>query len=142
VSLGPIEVIVLAFPGNKFTGEIRPRILEVVERGIVTIVDALFITKTADGAVGYVELEEISEDPELESLQSELSAQLDLISAEDVDEFAADLDPGSSALVLVFEHTWMKPVRDAVRASGGVLLADIHVPADVVEAALADAQLD
>ena len=76
----------------------------------------------------------------MEAFASECRA-LDLLSSEDVDEFAAALEPGSSALALVFEHTWMLPVRDAVAASGGVLLADIHVPADVVDEVLAAVEL-
>jgi len=137
VTLGPIEILVLGFPGSKFTGEIRPRILELVERGIVTIVDAVFIQKDLDGVVTFTEMDELTDDPEMEALASELSEQLDLISADDVQDLAADLTPGSSALALVFEHTWMKPVRDAVVASGGFLLADIHVPGDVVDEVLA-----
>jgi uncharacterized membrane protein len=137
VTLGPIEILVLGFPGSKFTGEIRPRILELVERGIVTIVDAVFIQKDLDGVVTFTEMEELTDDPEMEALASELSEQLDLISADDVQDLASDLTPGSSALALVFEHTWMKPVRDAVVASGGFLLADIHVPGDVVDEVLA-----
>jgi len=137
MALGPIEVVVLGFPGSQFTGEIRPRIVELVESGTITMVDALFIQKDQDGTVTYLEMEELADHPDFESLESELSAHIDLISGEDADEFAADLEPGSSAVALVFEHTWMKPVRDAVVASGGVLLADIHVPADVVDEVLA-----
>ena len=65
-----------------------------------------------------------------------MSGQVDLISDEDAEAFAAQLEPGSSALAIAFEHTWMKPVRDAVVDSGGVLIADIHVPAEVVDEVL------
>ena len=70
-------------------------------------------------------------------MASQVSEVLDLLSDDDVDAFAADLEPGSSALAVVFEHTWMKPVRDAVVAAGGVLIADLHVPAAVVDEVLA-----
>jgi hypothetical protein len=136
VALGPIEVVVLGFPGSRFTGEIRPRILDLVERGIVSVVDALFVTKDADGEVTFLELQQLIDDPELTALADLVSQQLELLSAEDVTELVAALEPGSSALALVFEHTWMIPVREAVVASGGVLLADLHIPAQVVEEVL------
>jgi uncharacterized membrane protein len=145
VTLGPIEVVVFGFPGSRFTGDIRPRILDLVDRGIVNIIDALFMTKNAEGAVDFVELRELSDDPEASAISDVITSQLDLLSDEDIDELAEALTPGSSALAIVFEHTWMRPVRDAIAASGGVLIADIHVPADVVDevlAANAAAELD
>jgi uncharacterized membrane protein len=137
MSLGPIEVVVLGFPGNRFTGEIRPRIMDLVERDIVTVIDALFITKDDDGTVGFLELEQLVDDPEIAALSGLLSSRLDLLASEDAPELASELVPGSSALALVFEHRWMVPVREAIAGSGGVLLADLHIPPDVVERVLA-----
>jgi Family of unknown function (DUF6325) len=137
MALGPIEVIVLGFPGSRFTGEIRPRIEDLVERGIVRIVDALLIKKESDGSVTFTELQEQTSDADFEALAAIVTEELDLLSDEDVDAFAADLEPGSSALAIVFEHTWIKPVREAVVESGGVLIADLHVPASVVDEVLA-----
>jgi hypothetical protein len=137
MALGPIEVVVLGFPGSRFTGEIRPRILELVQRGIVSVIDALFITKDDDGAVTFLELQQLADDPEVAALGDLLSRQIDLLAAEDVTELVAELEPGSSALALVFEHTWMLPVREAVVESGGILLADLHIPPDVVDEVLA-----
>jgi hypothetical protein len=140
MTLGPIEVVVLGFPGNRFTGEIRPRIVDLVEREIVTVIDALFITKDEDGTVGFLELEQLVDDPEIGALSELLSSRLDLLASEDADELATELPPGSSALALVFEHRWMVPVRDAVIESGGLLLADLHVPPEVVQSVLAAAE--
>jgi len=137
MTLGPIEVVVLGFPGNRFTGEIRPRIADLVQRDIVTVIDALFITKDEDGTVGFLELQQLVDDPQIAALSELLSSRLDLLTSEDATELAFDLEPGSSALALVFEHRWMVPVREAIVESGGVLLADLHVPPDVVEHALA-----
>jgi uncharacterized membrane protein len=137
MTLGPIEVVVLGFPGNRFTGEIRPRIVDLVERDIVTVIDALLITKDEDGTVGFLELEQLAGDPELAAVGKLLTSRLDLLASEDATELAAELEPGSSALALVFEHRWMLPVREAIAASGGVLLADLHVPPEVVERVLA-----
>ncbi|MGZ4549793.1 MAG: DUF6325 family protein [Blastococcus sp.] len=136
MTLGPIELVVLGFPGSRFTGDIRPRIEELVDRKIVNVIDAVFIRKGADGAIELNELRELTDDPEASTLGSFLSGQLDLISDDDVESLAVDLQPGSSALAIAFEHTWMKPVRDAVTASGGVLLSDIHVPGPVVDEVL------
>jgi hypothetical protein len=137
MALGPIEVVVLGFPGSRFTGEIRPRIVDLVERGVITVVDALFITKDETGEVEFLELQQLADDPDIAALGDLLSSQLDLLAAEDALELVAELEPGSSALALVFEHTWMIPVREAIVGSGGVLLADIHVPPDVVDQVLA-----
>jgi uncharacterized membrane protein len=140
MSLGPIEVVVLGFPGNRFTGDIRPRIMDLVQRDIVTVVDALLITKDVDGTVDFQELEQLVDDPEIAALSGLLSSRLDLLASEDATELATELEPGSSALALVFEHRWMIPVRDAIVDSGGHLLADLHIPTGVVERALAAAE--
>jgi hypothetical protein len=140
MALGPIEVVVLGFPGSRFTGEIRPRIMDLVEREIVSVIDALFITKDEDGTVGYLELEQLVDEPEVLALDGLLTSRLDLLASEDATELAANLPPGSSALALVFEHRWMVPVREAIVESGGLLLADLHVPPEVVESVLAAAE--
>jgi hypothetical protein len=138
VTLGPVELVVLGFPGSRFSGEIRPRIEDLVERNIVNIVDALLITKSDQGEVTFFELEEApDDDPDLQALHRCFSDELDLISDEDAGVFAEELSPGSSALAIAFEHTWMRPVRDAVVNSGGVLIADVQIPAEVVDEVLA-----
>jgi Family of unknown function (DUF6325) len=137
VTLGPVELVVLGFPGSRFSGEIRPRIQDLVDRNIVNIVDALLVMKDERGDVTFFELEEMEEgDPDLRALHALVSEELDLISGEDAEVFAEELAPGSSALALAFEHTWMRPVRDAVINSGGVLIADVQIPAQVVDEVL------
>jgi hypothetical protein len=136
--LGPIEVLVIGFPGNQFNGRIVPEIQGLIDREIIAVVDGLLISKDADGDVTVIEFEESGIDQNLAAL-GELCADAvaDLISSEDVDEFAAALDPNSSAAVLVFEHTWAKPFRDAIVDSGGVLVNNIRIPGPVVEEVLA-----
>jgi hypothetical protein len=137
VTLGPVELVVLGFPGSRFNGEIQPRIQELVDRDIVNIVDALLVMKDDHGDVTFFELAEMEEgDPELQALHACVSQELDLISGEDAEVFAEELAPGSSALAIAFEHTWMRPVRDAVVNSGGVLIADVQVPGSVVDEVL------
>ena len=140
MSLGPIEVVVLGFPGNGITGEIRPRIVDLVQRDIIRVIDALFITKDEDGTDGFLELEQLVGDPEIIALNGLLSNRLDLLASEDATELTTELEPGCSALALVFEHRWMVPVREAIVESGGLLLADLYIPPDVVERVLAAAE--
>jgi uncharacterized membrane protein len=133
VTLGPVELVVLGFPGSRFSGEIQPQIRDLVDRNIVSIVDALLVMKDDQGDVTLFELEELEEaDAELRALHALVEQELDLISDEDAEVFAAELAPGSSALAIAFEHTWMRPVREAVVNSGGVLIADVQIPAQVV----------
>ena len=135
--LGPIEVLVVGFPGNRFTGGILPELEALVEAGTISIVDGLFITKDADGDVTFVELDQIDENVDAAALGRFIGSSLDLLSDDDAAEFAAALEPNSSAAALVFEHTWFKPLRDELIDSGGVLVANMRIPGLVVEEVLA-----
>lgn len=132
MTMAPVEVIVVAFPGSAFNGAILPELRRLVDTSTITIVDGLFVRKNEEGELAWQELAEI--DPGLSGLLDRVEG---LISAEDVTELAADLEPGSSPAVLAFEHTWMKPLRDALGGPGGVLIADVQVPGSVVEEILA-----
>jgi hypothetical protein len=135
--LGPIEVLVVGFPGNRFTGGILPELEALVQAGTISIVDGLFITKDADGDVTFVELDQIDENEDAAALGRFIGSSLDLLSDDDAAEFAAALEPNSSAAALVFEHTWFKPLRDELIDSGGVLVANMRIPGLVVEEVLA-----
>jgi hypothetical protein len=131
--LGPIEVLVVAFPGNQFNGEILPELERLVDADTISVVDGVLATKDADGDVTIVEFAELGENDDAARLTSLLTQLEALISDEDVDELVAQLEPNSSAAILVFEHTWAKPFRDAIVASGGVLAANFRVPGLVVD---------
>ena len=133
MALGPIEVLVVGFPGNQFNGEILPELERLVEAGTIAIVDGLLLGKDDDGDVVFLEFGEDGASAEAARLATLLDQVEELISDDDVDELAATLEPGSSAAILVFEHTWAKPFRDAVVASGGVLAANFRVPGLVVD---------
>ena len=135
--LGPIEVLVVGFPGNRFTGGILPELEALVEAGTISIVDGLFITKDDVGDVTFVELDQIDENEDAAALGRFIGSSLDLLSDDDAAEFAAALEPNSSAAALVFEHTWFKPLRDELLDSGGVLVANMRIPGLVVEEVLA-----
>ena len=134
--MGPVEVLVIGFPGSRFNGDIVPTLVDVVERGIISIVDAILVSRDEDGGLTVVELEEEGVGPEVAALAALVDEVHDLVSDEDVEALAADIEPGSSAAVLVFEHTWALPLRDAVAGSGGVVLSQLRVPGAVVDEVL------
>jgi hypothetical protein len=136
MTLGPIEVVVLGFPENNFTGTILPELAKVVEDGTVSIVDGVFIRIDADGAVDTYEFDEIGADSDVSALAALVSGPNGLISDEDVAEFTAALQPDTAAAILVFEHTWVKPLRDAIADAGGVMLERVSIPGAVVEEVL------
>jgi len=138
MTLGPLEIIVIGFPENRFNGRIVPEIQSLIDRGIINVVDGMLITKDADGDVAIVEFEQEDLDPALADFKAVLDeAAYELVSEEDVEEFAKALEPGSSAAVLAFENRWAKPFRDAVVDSGGELLLNLRIPHGVVEEVLA-----
>ncbi len=133
MSLGPIEMIIVGFPENRFTGEITPALNDLVESGLVRIVDLVFITKDDDGTVSALELNELDDD--VSEAYLTLVAELDsLIGEEDIEDFGEQLDPGSSIALLVVEHVWATDFAQAVVNSGGVLIDSIRIPRDVVDA--------
>ncbi len=136
MALGPIEVVVVGFPGNQFNGEILPELERLVGNDTISVIDGVLLSKDADGEVTFVEFDEDGANPDAARLAA-LVAQIDsLISDDDVAELAAGLEPDSSAAILVFEHTWAKPFRDAIVDSGGVLAANFRVPGLVVDEVL------
>ncbi len=137
MGLGPLEIVVIAFPSNAFSGEIMPVLSDLVETKTVTIIDGLFVTKEADGTVSFTEIEELSADHSANQLAALFQRLEGLMSSDDIDEIADGLELNSSAAVLVFEHTWMKPLRDAVAKSGGIMLESIRIPGHVADEVLA-----
>jgi len=138
MALGPIEVLVVGFPGNQFTGEIIPELEKLVEAGTISVIDGIFIRKDVDGSTTFVEFSELGDDEDANRLVGLLNQIDSLISDEDVQELTESLEPNSSAAMLVFEHTWAKPFRDAIVGSGGQLAADIRIPGAVVEDLMAE----
>jgi hypothetical protein len=138
MALGPIEVLVISFPGNQFSGGIIPELERLVATDTISIIDGLLVRKDADGEVTFVEFEELGGNADAERLAGVMDQLESLISDEDVQELAASLEPDSSEAILVFEHTWAKPLRDAIVASGGLLADNFRVPGMVVDELLAE----
>ncbi len=133
MALGPIELLVMGFPGNQFTGGILPEIERLVDNDIITLVDILLIYKDDNGDVEIVEVDQVDAGQDVAALSRFLDESNGLISEEDMEGFADALEPGSSAAALAFEHTWFKPLRDELIDSGGILLDNIRIPGLVVE---------
>jgi uncharacterized membrane protein len=136
--VGPAELLVIEFPESRFTGGIMPELTRLVESATITIIDGIFVRKDDNGDVQFVQLGHIDPSEEASVLNNVIDRAEGLVSDEDVEQLAAPLSPGSSAAILVFEHTWAKPFRDAVRESGGVLAADLRIPAAVVDDLIAE----
>jgi hypothetical protein len=139
--MGPVEYLVIGFPGNKFKGEIVPALAELVENATIRIIDLLFIKKAADGKVISFELDTLAEDEIADFDDLDYTVD-DLLNQEDILLAAELLAPNSSGALLVFENTWATRLRDAIVNAGGVLLDNARIPADIVQAALAYAGIE
>jgi Family of unknown function (DUF6325) len=135
--LGPVDWIVVEFPGSRFKGEIAPALEDLVERGIVRILDLLVMRKDEDGVLETLEISELDES-ELGTLRSYETELAMLLSEEDVHAVAAAVEPGSTAAVLVWENLWAAPFASAVRRAGGQLIADGRIPIQALLAVIAE----
>lgn len=133
MALGPVEVLVFSFPGNQFNGKIIPELERLTASGTITVIDGVFVSRDKAGDVTFVEFEQLDENHDVARLANVLDQVEALISDEDVLELADGLAPGDSQAILVFEHTWAKPFRDAIVASGGILTGEMRLPGPAVD---------
>ncbi len=132
---GPIDYLVVEFPGSRMNGEAFPILVDLADRGIIRILDLAFITKRPDGSVVGLELTDLDGDDQLDLTVFE-GASSGLLDSSDLDDAASVLEPGSSAGVLVYENVWAAPFATAVRRSGGQLVASGRIPVQAILAAL------
>jgi uncharacterized membrane protein len=132
MDLGPVEILVVSFPGNEFNGEIAPALAELVQTGLIRVIDLVFVAKDDDGNVVGIELSEL-DDAISTAFEPHVEEPSGLVSEEDIEDLGADLAPGSSAAILLFEHVWATRFRDAVVGSGGEVVAAIMVPKEVID---------
>jgi uncharacterized membrane protein len=133
--MGPVDVIIIGFPGNKFNGRIATAILELVEAGTIEILDLLFVMKDADGVVTALEFHELNEQlgTAVAGITVSAPGALDLDDAEEIRE---DLPLNSSALAVAFENTWAAKFVDAIRDADAVVIDQIRIPAAAAEIVL------
>jgi uncharacterized membrane protein len=134
--IGPVEILEIVFPGNQFTGEIAPALGELVESGLIRVIDLVFVTKDEAGEIVGIELDAVDADTSA-AFGQHVGEPSGMLADEDIADLAAALAPNSSAAILLFEHVWATKFRDAVINSGGELVASIRIPKEVVDAVTA-----
>jgi hypothetical protein len=134
-ALGPISYLIVEFPGNQMTGEGFPILLDLVDRGLIRILDLKFVTKDPDGSVRAVELMDLDHDGTFDVAVFE-GASSGLMDDSDVADAASVIEPGSSAGVLIFENRWATPFVQALRGGGAELVAAGYIPQDTLLASL------
>ena len=134
-SLGPIDYLIVEFPAgaSSFTGEMTEALLALVEAGTIRVVDVLILTKNEDGTVDAMELSEIEQLGPLQAVEAQLA---EFLAAEDVENLAAAMDPGTTAGVLIWENLWAAPFASAARRSGGQLIANGRIPIQAIIASI------
>jgi hypothetical protein len=132
--MGPIDYIVLEWPAQQPTGEVAPLIIDLVDRGIIRVLDIAFLAKGEDGSVAALDLGTLNGAGS--GFEEFEGASSGLLGDEDLEEAAAALEPGTSAAILVWENRWAAPVAVAVRKSGGQLVASGRIPVQAILASL------
>ena len=137
VELGPIDYLLVEWPGKQPNGEALPHLVDLVDRGLIRILDFAFIQKDEDGSVIQLEIADLGD--EILVLEGASSG---LLSDEDTSEAAQALENGTSAALLVYENSWAAPFASAVRRSGGQLVASGRIPVNEIIAALEESEQD
>jgi hypothetical protein len=133
--IGPIDYLIVDFPGSKLTGKAFPMLVDLVERGIIRILDLLFVKKEMDGSIVGLTIADLDHDGKLDFAVFE-GASSGLLTPEDLDEAGTVLEPGDSAGILIYENTWAAPFATALMESGAHLVASGRIPVPDVIAAL------
>lgn len=129
MAYGPAELLVIKFPGNQFNGEILPSLADLIESGTIRLIDLLAVIKDGAGQVTVLEAKEAFPDGPISTLVGDAN----LLGSDDVDAIAEELEPNSSAAMLLFEHLWAVSFVQALRNSGGELIMQERIPAAAVE---------
>lgn len=133
--MGPIDYIVIEFPNNRMTGEGMPLLLDLVERGIIRILDLMLVTKDLDGTTRRITIADLDGDGRLDLVAFE-GASSGLLADDDIDDAGSVLEPGSSAGILVYENLWAAPFAAALRRGGAQLVASGRIPVQALLAAV------
>jgi uncharacterized membrane protein len=133
---GPVDVVIIGFPGNKFTGKIAPAIRDLVESNTIRIIDLLFVTSDEEGNITALRIQDLASDltPGLVELDTLIPGALD---EHDAQELAEDLPANSSALLVAFENVWAAKFVAAIQEADAVVIDQIRIPADAVAELLA-----
>ena len=132
-SMGPVDVAVIGFTGDRFDGSMAPALAELVASGTIRVIDLAFARKSAEGDTEWIEVA----DAEISALSELDDPEQDLLNDEDLMLIAESLEPATAAMVVVWENTWAAPLVSAMRNAGGTLLARDHIPHEIVANAIA-----
>ena len=133
IEMGPVDYVLVEWQGRQPTGEALPHLVDLVDRGLIRILDLTFIAKGEDGSVAMIDIADLGGVAEIAVFEGVSSG---LIHEDDVSQAGEVLQPGTSAALLVYENTWAAPFASAVRRSGGELVASGRIPAEDFLAAL------
>jgi hypothetical protein len=133
--LGPLSYLIVEFPGNKMTGEGFATLVNLVDQGIIRILDLMFVTRDSDGSMRALELQDIDHDGQFD-LAIFAGASSGLLSEGDLSEAASVIEPGSAAGILIFENRWATPFIQALRRGEAQLVAAGYIPQSDIVAAL------
>ena len=131
---GPVEYLVVGFPDGNVSDDLAPELAKLVDNQVIRILDLVFLSKDGAGDVTVTEFDELDQFAGFAEIDAEVGG---LISAEDIDFVGDDLDPGSTAAVLLVEDLWAAPLADALNRSGGFMLDGARIPRDLADAAIA-----
>jgi hypothetical protein len=133
--MGPVDYLVVEFPGDRRTGEGLPLLVDLVDRGLIRILDLLFVKKESDGSVNAIAIADLDDDGDLDLAVFE-GASSGILGGDDIESAAGVLEPGSSAALLIYENVWAAPFATALRRSGGRLIASGRIPVEDLVAAV------
>ncbi|WP_236122564.1 DUF6325 family protein [Cellulomonas palmilytica] len=133
--MGPVDYLVVEFPQNKLDGTAFPLLVDLVEKGIIRVLDLAFVRKDADGVVSGVEIHDLDVEGDAD-LTVFAGASSSLVGQDDIDEVGVALEPGSAAGILVYENAWAAPFATALRKGGGQVVAGGRIPIPAILAAL------
>ncbi len=134
-AMGPISYLIVEFPGSKMTGEGFPILLDLVDRGVIRILDLRFVSRAMDGSIRAVELRDIDRDGQFDLAKFE-GASSGLLDDTDIADARSVIEPGSSAGILIFENRWATPFTQALRRGDAELVAAGYIPQDTIAASL------
>jgi hypothetical protein len=133
--MGPIDYLVVEFPGSRMTGEGLPLLVDLVDRGIIRILDLVFVKKELDGSMKGMAITDLDHDGKLDLAVFE-GASSGLLDEDDIADAGGVLEPGSSAGILVYENVWAAPFATALRRGGAQLVASGRIPVQALLAAI------
>ena len=134
-AMGPISYLIVEFPGSKMTGEGFPTLVDLVDRGLIRILDLRFVRRDMDGSMRAIELQDIDRDGQFDVAIFE-GASSGLIDDSDIADARSVIEPGSSAGILIFENRWATPFIEALRRGEAQLVAAGYIPQDSIVASL------